>query len=712
MRSNGPRLCIGLATALALAACGGGGGGVASSGTIAPPSPTPSPSPTPTPGISTADSAEYRASAAAVLAKTAYAYDRNITGRGVTIAVIDSGVARNSPEFAGRLSASSTGFTQTAKRCDTCALETFAPYSIDDRVGHGTAVAAVALAARDGSGTLGIAPDATLLALKIVAPDLSATGASVPEGSAPNPFLIAPALRYAVGKDAFVNVLALDGSATGTLASDLHTAMDQVRAADGLVVQSVPNSDDGGSGGIAQALVGNDRSNARWFLYAVAVDANGTPRVGNGTPGTLVDRTLAAAGNDIRTIDANGAAVTLSGNSFAAPAVAGAAALLKQYWPQLGGAAIARILLDTADDRGAPGADQVYGVGVLDVARAMQAQAPTASFAAAQITLARFSALTLSPPFGGAPALAARVDTMTVIDRYGRDFTMRGLGMRSTGSSLRVGSIVPVWLPDAPETSLWSAVRPLRPTALTFALGADQSLTLAANVAIDGGDGLRGAPLRTGGMTGITSAWTGAGWSASFSNGGSRDRRAMLRRITFGTPIGLGAEVMSFDERAQVLGAALGGTAARTVIATLTATRHVAGIPLRARLTASRTHTSGGSELLRLDRTLSGSAFALDAERPLLGGRATLALSSPLRLDRANALAVVPLSYDLMGATLSTMTTRIDLTPRAREWDMELGWSASLGGRGFLHLGLAHALDAGHVVGAHDTAGFVALTLR
>ena len=47
-----------------------------------------------------------------MIAKAAYAYDRGITGKGVTIAVLDTGINRSTPEFAGRISADSTGFEQ------------------------------------------------------------------------------------------------------------------------------------------------------------------------------------------------------------------------------------------------------------------------------------------------------------------------------------------------------------------------------------------------------------------------------------------------------------------------------------------------------------------------------------------------------------------------------------------------------------------------
>lgn len=196
-----------IAMAVLLAACGGGG--VNGPGTSAPPTsmpvptPAPAPAPTPTP-TGAATSAEYQASGAVVLAKTAFAYDRGITGKGVTIAVIDSGINRSTPEFSGRISADSTGFEQKVARCGTCAPETVPPYSIDDRDGHGTEVASIAAAARNGSGPQGVAPDATILALKISGADVNGltegSTAPVPESNQPNTALIAPAIRYAVDR--------------------------------------------------------------------------------------------------------------------------------------------------------------------------------------------------------------------------------------------------------------------------------------------------------------------------------------------------------------------------------------------------------------------------------------------------------------------------------------------------------------------------------
>ncbi len=56
-----------------------------------------------------------------------------------------------------------------------------------------------------------------------------------------------------------------------------------------------------------------------------------------------------------------------AGTSLAAPRVTGAAALLRHKFPNLDGAALKQVLLQTADDLGDPGPDEVYGYGELNV---------------------------------------------------------------------------------------------------------------------------------------------------------------------------------------------------------------------------------------------------------------------------------------------------------------------------------------------------------
>jgi subtilase-type serine protease len=85
------------------------------------------------------------------------AHERGFTGRGITVAVIDSGIDVTHPEFAGRIAALSRDF----------GIETDAA-PLFDRNGHGTHVAGIIGAARNGVGMMGIAFDATILALRSV----------------------------------------------------------------------------------------------------------------------------------------------------------------------------------------------------------------------------------------------------------------------------------------------------------------------------------------------------------------------------------------------------------------------------------------------------------------------------------------------------------------------------------------------------------------
>ncbi|MFH8651974.1 S8 family serine peptidase [Sphingomonas paucimobilis] len=739
--------------ALLLAACGGGGRGVNTPGGNAPPTGTPAPTPpatpapTPSPTPFAADSAEYKASAAVVSAKAAYAYDRGITGRGVTIAIMDSGIARSSPEFAGRISPDSTGFEQRIARCGTCPGETVPPFAIDDNDGHGSRVASIAAAARNGSGMQGLAPDATILALKVTGPDLDGVtvGSTTPirEGTQPNAGLIAPALREAVAKGAFVTVMSLNGFGGGQVATEQRAAMDALRAADRLLVQSVANErgKDSFAGQFAETLVGSDRANADWFLFAIGVDANGNPRSANGNAGVLADRMIAAVGVNVQAVDRDGSITTVTGNSFAAPAVGGAAALLKQYWPQLGGKAIARILLDTATDMGMPGVDPIYGVGLLNVEKAMQAQAPAASFSAAQAVLARYSSLDVSAPFGGsatASMIATAAGSMTVFDRYGRDFEMTGAtGIRARSSGLLAGGMtgsvdsLPVRRWSASEARLgfawqdvvgpWQGATTNRPSVASFSPAAGQTVTIGAKTVVGGGgSSLAGSPLRgvIGQAVGLWSSWSGGGWSASFSSGSSRDRRADLRGITFSTPLGIGLELTDLAEHGRVLGFG-GGVAAsslrggRTTLATVVARRTIAGVALTTRVTTGSTSVDGGSDgPIRFDGRIVSTAFAVEGARPLLGGLATLGLSSPLRVERARASLLVPVAYDLMSGALAEERRTFDLSPTARELDLELGWSTALASTSTLRIGVARAFDAGHVRGASDVAAFFNLVVR
>lgn len=88
-------------------------------------------------------------------------------GSGITVAVIDTGIDTDYPEFAGRISEYSYNATSDKIVKDYTLEDGDYDWSlIEDEQGHGTAVAGTVAAAMDGDGTVGIASEVTLLVIK------------------------------------------------------------------------------------------------------------------------------------------------------------------------------------------------------------------------------------------------------------------------------------------------------------------------------------------------------------------------------------------------------------------------------------------------------------------------------------------------------------------------------------------------------------------
>lgn len=85
----------------------------------------------------------------------------NYKGSGVTVAIIDTGIDTDHPEFSGKISRLSYNAST-----DTV-VDGYNDWSlIEDTQGHGTAVAGVIASSMDGVGTVGLSPNVTLLVIK------------------------------------------------------------------------------------------------------------------------------------------------------------------------------------------------------------------------------------------------------------------------------------------------------------------------------------------------------------------------------------------------------------------------------------------------------------------------------------------------------------------------------------------------------------------
>ena len=85
---------------------------------------------------------------------------------------------------------------------------------------------------------------------------------------------------------------------------------------------------------------------------------------------------VVAPGYQVKTTYPNSSYVLANGTSFAAPHVAGAVALLRQYNPNAPVDSIKSALMRSAVDRGTIGEDNTFGWGVIDIPAAMRLLAP------------------------------------------------------------------------------------------------------------------------------------------------------------------------------------------------------------------------------------------------------------------------------------------------------------------------------------------------
>jgi subtilisin family serine protease len=119
------------------------------------------------------------------------------TGKGVAIGIVDSGLDTSNPEFAGRISSASADVAGAR--------------GVDGEDSHGTIVALVAAAGRNGSGVMGIAYEATVMGLRADTPGSCATA----DGCTFGDVAIAAGIDRAVTNGAKVINLSLGGGDAG-----------------------------------------------------------------------------------------------------------------------------------------------------------------------------------------------------------------------------------------------------------------------------------------------------------------------------------------------------------------------------------------------------------------------------------------------------------------------------------------------------------------
>ena len=272
-----------------------------------------------------------------------------VTGRGVKLAIIDTGIDDNHPDLTVSGGAS------------------FVPGvgSWDDDHSHGTHCAGIAGARNNATGIVGVAPGCSLYAVKVMRP--------VAGGRASGSLSwILAGMGWSARNGMDVASMSL-GSNVST--ADAACTMAYQRAAQRLINSGcIVIAAAGNSGRTLQPWVGRP-ARCPGFMAVASVDRN--RRLASSSsrgPSTLAPESgieISAPGVSINSTVPGGGYAAKSGTSMACPHVSGAAALIKELRPPWSPARIRARLRATASDLGAPGDDPEFGSGLLDCQRAI-----------------------------------------------------------------------------------------------------------------------------------------------------------------------------------------------------------------------------------------------------------------------------------------------------------------------------------------------------
>ena len=316
------------------------------------------------------------------------AWGAGFTGKGVRIAVLDGGMPADHVDIAPNL--------------DFAASASFVPgFDFDEDVPgfrHAGHVAGIAAAPDNGLGTIGVAPEATIIGVKVLHDGSGSFGwimqgieyasRSLTEGGA-GADIINMSLRGIICK----------GGGAGPLVAALNKIINTATKRGVLVISAAGNE-------------GFNFDHAWDCIVTPAESGNGIAISATGPVGWALGNTnfrrpahYTNHGNSLVHVAAPGGDWVLPGNdvctvgfiihycwvfdmvfsvyegtssygwgggtSMAAPVAAGVAALIKQRFPNISVGALKNKLANTADDEGKPGHDPFYGRGFVNALRAV-----------------------------------------------------------------------------------------------------------------------------------------------------------------------------------------------------------------------------------------------------------------------------------------------------------------------------------------------------
>jgi subtilisin family serine protease len=275
-------------------------------------------------------------------------------GKGVTIAVIDTGIGKV-PETFGEAVVGGTDVSGTGTPDGRTPLG-----ALDGNHGSWVASLAAGRGAADGTGMIGVAPEANLLSISV------GFGAAA---AVPFTEQVAKGMRWAVDNGADIINLSFT---TNTLDWDPSWDDAFLYAFEHDVVVVVA----AGNRGSGTSIIGAPAT-IPGVLTVGGVDQTGTASIEASTQGITIG--ISAPSEGLLGMSADGKLASWRGTSGAAPIVAGIAALIRSAHPELkADDVINRIIKTAIPVEGAiKPQDPLYGYGLVDAAAAINAVLPS-----------------------------------------------------------------------------------------------------------------------------------------------------------------------------------------------------------------------------------------------------------------------------------------------------------------------------------------------
>lgn len=404
---------------------------------------------TPTPGYNSNPTfyhtPEFINSPAGSLVNADKAYARGWTGKGVTVAVADTGYSLKSTDLKGQV----------------IATKDYTGQGINDTHGHGTFVLGEIVASKNNIGTHGIAYDSKAIVVKVGTDTrvnlsnaalgltwASDNGAVVGNVSANSNYdTIFAKNLVSIGNGSYRSTDSRYNYSVGKFYNEMDPSEWKAVTDRGMVVvnsagnQGLAVSANPGHFATATDSSGNLLLGGRMLIVGAA-DERGNPYKWSNKAGSICQNYIAAnnscadkykvsdfyllAPGVNKSTGLNDNVSTMYGTSMAAPIVTGGVAIVSQMWPYMKGENIVKLLTTTANKNLPNYNPATHGQGMLDLDRATQPVGALGIPTSGRTTSAVNTA-TLTSSGGSGSALSSLKNTgalsnVMIVDEFSRDF--------------------------------------------------------------------------------------------------------------------------------------------------------------------------------------------------------------------------------------------------------------------------------------------------